>query len=171
MTQFTIRNLTPQDFEQVYQVAKRSWLFTYKDIFDQKFIEGFVKKHYSPVALKNHLEWVKENGGWSKVVENQEGKIVGFCFIGPFKNSLWRLWRIYLDPEFIGQGIGSSLLQEGEKFLKDSGIDQYIVFVHPKNKIGISFYQKMGFTRVPEESQEKLYSVSPKEEIGFIKTL
>ena len=167
----TIRSLTPSDFHQVYEVAKRSWLFTYKLIFSEKFITAFVKQHYSPDALQKHLEWVQLNGGWSTIVETDNNKIIGFCFIGPFKETLWRLWRIYLDPDYIGQGIGTQILEAGEEFLKRSKILQYLVFVHPKNQIAIEFYKRRGFTPISPSEQEERYGIPPAEERGFIKNL
>lgn len=172
MTQFTIRNLTPQDFEQVYEVAKKAWVYFYKDIYPKDFIENFVDKNYSKQAMQQHLGWVKENGAWSIVVEDSTNRnIIGFAFVGPYKEKLWRLWRMYLLPEFINQGIEEEIIKRAEQFLKSKGISRYITFVHKDDTYSLALYPRLGFKQVSEKDQRDVYGVSAEEEVGFVKVI
>ena len=56
--------------------------------------------------------------------------------------------------EYIGQGIGQGLLEPGEKFLLEHGINAYFCFVHKDNDIGQRFYSRSGFQRIPEKDQD-----------------
>ncbi|MDW8234901.1 MAG: GNAT family N-acetyltransferase, partial [Roseiflexaceae bacterium] len=56
-----------------------------------------------------------------------------------------QLFRIYLLPTYIGRGIGSGLLQRGEAFLRDQGVDSYFCYVHKDNELGKRFYLRQGF--------------------------
>jgi ribosomal protein S18 acetylase RimI-like enzyme len=61
-----------------------------------------------------------------------------------------KLFRIYLLPEFLRQGIGGLLLAKGEQYLRKQGFSSYFCFVHNANELGKRFYEKQGFHHVPE---------------------
>ncbi len=134
------------------EVALKSWLFTYKNIYSEDFIKKFIEKNYSQEAVKNALRWAEKNNGWNYIAKDGE-KIVGYITIGPHEKT-WRLWRIYLLPEYIGKGIGNELLQLGEAFLKKQKAKSYFTFVHKNNEIGKKFYLKNGFKHFPEKDDE-----------------
>jgi len=80
------------------------------------------------------------------------------------KNLPLELFRIYLDPAIIGQGLGKDLLEKVENFVRNTGEKSYIVGVHEKNIIGLNFYKKMGFEPFKSNSEAE-------GEIYFIKHL
>ena len=63
------------------------------------------------------------------------------------------LFRIYLLPEFFGQGIGGLLLAKGEQYLSQQGLSSYFCFVHSANELGKRFYKKQGFHHVSERDE------------------
>jgi ribosomal protein S18 acetylase RimI-like enzyme len=64
------------------------------------------------------------------------------------------LYRIYLLPAYIGQGIGRKLLEHGEKFLMEHGVNTYSCFVHKDNEIGKRFYVSRGFQHITEKDHD-----------------
>jgi ribosomal protein S18 acetylase RimI-like enzyme len=50
-----------------------------------------------------------------------------------------------VDPKFIGKGIGSFLLKELEKELKDRKIKKLFTFTNKSDEEVIHFYRKNGF--------------------------
>lgn len=156
----TYEPLQNHQAKELKNVALKSWLFTYKDIYSKDFIKNFIVENYSEEAITNALKWAEENSGWSYIAKDGD-KIVGYITIGPQENT-WRLWRIYLLPEYIGKGIGNKLLELGEEFLKKQQTSNYFVFVHKNNQIGKGFYLKKGFEHIPEkDNDEEWYMEKP----------
>jgi hypothetical protein len=49
-----------KDAEQVFEVAKRAWKETYKEIFDNDFIIQFVNRAYAPDNLRNTISYIQK---------------------------------------------------------------------------------------------------------------
>ena len=76
------------------------------------------------------------------------------------KNLPMQLFRIYLEPEILGIGLGKMLLENVEQFVKQEKQDSYIVGVHERNVIGRKFYEKNGFiilTKISDTEGEIYY--------------
>jgi RimJ/RimL family protein N-acetyltransferase len=91
---------------------------------------------------------VAQNEIFFAVAENETG-VIGFCNIGQTQQGV-ELFRIYMLPEFIGQGIGGFLLAKGEQYLRKQGYSSYFCFVHSANEAGKRFYEKQDFHHVAE---------------------
>lgn len=147
-----IRSIVESDAKGIYETALAGWHYTYKDIFPPKFIDNFVERNYAPEVSLRLLPRV-EAGDQFFHVAVQETSVVGFCNITNMTEGM-ELRRIYLRPEFIGQGIGQALLDEGETFIRAKGIDRYFCFVHQDNELGKRFYAKNGFVHQPQHDQD-----------------
>ncbi|MBS4210212.1 GNAT family N-acetyltransferase [Bacillus sp. FJAT-50079] len=140
---FTIRGMREKDIQQVQQIAKTSWNYTYEGIIPPKIQENFLTSAYSETMmqkrLKNTFIWVSEI----------DGKIVGFANFSPVKeNDEAELAAIYLHPDYLGKGIGTALLNEGIQTLK--GAKAIFINVEKDNIIGTTFYKAKGFKVVSE---------------------
>jgi diamine N-acetyltransferase len=142
----TVRPLESQDIPAVRALALRAWEYTYRTIFDEKFIEEFIARNYSAEALGSLLPRL-EAGSMCFYLAEQASGIVGFCNIG-IRLSVAELHRIYLLPTHIGRGIGHQLLEAGEKFLLDHGIRGYFCMVQEENELGKAFYLRNGFRHI-----------------------
>src|SRR5262245_59124894 len=71
-------------------------------------------------------------------------QIIGFCNIGMATRGA-QLFRIYLQPAYMGQGSGSALVERGEGFVRERGFPFYYCFVHKHNELGKRFYLRRGF--------------------------
>ena len=146
------RSIKETDALKIQAVALEAWQFTYHSIFDQKFIENFVNQNYAPKATISSLTHLQSGRMFFHVAEH-ESKIIGFCNIGIHEQTAV-LYRIYLLPSYIGQGIGQNLLQLGEVFLTKNGISVYHCFVHQNNEIGKRFYLRQGFQHIAENDRD-----------------
>ena len=81
-------------------------------------------------------------------------EIIGFCNIGLTPQGA-QLFRIYLHPTAIGQGIGATMLQRGEQFIRTHSHTTYFCFVHSRNELGKRFYERQGFQHRVELDQEE----------------
>ncbi|WP_412674524.1 GNAT family N-acetyltransferase [Aneurinibacillus aneurinilyticus] len=140
---FTIRKMQKEDIQQVQQVSKASWNYTYEGIIPFEIQESFLKFAYSDEMMQRRLEnsfiWVAE----------VDRKIVGFANFSPVKeDGETELTAIYLNPEHQGKGIGTALLNEGIINLEDA--KEIFINVEKDNSIGTTFYKAKGFKVVSE---------------------
>jgi ribosomal protein S18 acetylase RimI-like enzyme len=131
-----IRHAEPEDAEKIHDVALKSWKDTYSHILSEKTIEEVIEDWYSIEDLREHTEhpifYVAENGE----------EVIGFVH-ATVENKKATLHRIYLDPEYQGQGIGSKLYEKTENDLKQDA-DKIGRELLAENKKGNNFYQKQG---------------------------
>lgn len=157
---FIVRELQKSDVDAVLTLAMKSWKYTYKNIYAEDFIENYVNRAYRKEALENVVEQSKQELCKFYVLQDATFKtIAGFSQIG--YDRYWekgkkelplRLFRIYINPKLLRNGLGKLLLQNVERFVKQEGQKSYIVGVHEKNSIGRNFYEKMGFKLTSKES-------------------
>jgi GNAT superfamily N-acetyltransferase len=105
-----------------------------------------------PVALSDFEYWVYNlpPGRISRrmVVENEEHFIIGYSFAG---HEVWSpaghfsVWLI-VDPAFRGQGTGTLLYDELERFVLANGADELIMEVNENDPPSQCFAEKRGFT-------------------------
>ena len=147
-----IRPLRELDAPGIHTVALEAWRHTYRTIFDERFIEDFVNRHYAPEATLSLFPRIRSGSMFFDVAE-YESRVIGFCNIG-INNQSAELYRIYLLPAFIGQGIGQRFLERGEAFVAEHGIGSYFCFVHKNNEIGKRFYVRSGFKHISENDKD-----------------
>jgi len=147
-----VRPLREEDASSIHAVALEAWQYTYRSIFEQEFIENFVNRNYAPEAIISLFPRLQSGTMYFYVAEH-ESKIIGFCNIG-INEQAAELYRIYLLPFYIGQGIGQKLLKLGEKFIAENGISIYHCFVHKNNEIGKRFYLRSGFQHIAEKDHD-----------------
>lgn len=141
--EFIIRKMQKEDIQQVQQVSKASWNYTYEGIIPFEIQESFLKFAYNDEMMQRRLEnsfiWIAE----------VNGKIVGFANFSPVKeDGETELTAIYLNPEYQGKGIGTALLNEGIINLEDA--KEIFINVEKDNSIGTTFYKAKGFKVVSE---------------------
>lgn len=81
----------------------------------------------------------------SMLVAEEDDKIVGSLYvITEFAPSLFRL---SVDPDYQGRGIGTALGTRGEEILRSRGYKQVSISVNERNKRLLETYEKNGFDR------------------------
>lgn len=151
MTDIIYRPFTARDAPAVFQVALEAWRYTYRGLYDAAYIETFVHTHYAPDRLAVLVPQVQSRAIFFEVAVQQE-QIVGYCHLGFTKRGA-ELFRLYLLPASIGQGIGWEMLQRGEAFVMAQGVHTYGCFVHKDNELGKRFYRRHGFRHVAVQDQ------------------
>jgi len=152
MPTITYRTFQPDDAEAVHATAAEAWQFTYATIFTPAFIEQFVQTYYAPDRLRETAAHIATGRTWFEVALDGN-QVVGFCQVGITDRGA-ELWRIYLRPLYIGQGVGGVLLHHAEAFVRGRGLSSYSCFVHAKNDRGKQFYLRNGFEHYPERDRD-----------------
>lgn len=141
-----IRHAEPSDAEEIHDVALKSWKDTYSHILSEEAIEEVIEDWYSVKELQEQTEHP------IFYVAEERDEVVGFVH-ATVEDEKATLHRIYLDPEYQGQGIGSKLYQKAETAIRKEA-DKIELEVLAENTKGNSFYQKQGFKEQKTEEIE-----------------
>jgi ribosomal protein S18 acetylase RimI-like enzyme len=68
--------------------------------------------------------------------------------------------RLAVDPAYEGQGVATSLLQDGLGWLARRRVTDILVNTHLDNQRALSLYQRIGFEQLPENLQVMELSLS-----------
>ena len=156
MPLITYRAFQEPDAEAVHACALAAWQHTYQGIFSASFILEFVQSAYHPDQLRGLAGLVADDALFFDLALDDQ-IIIGFCNIGLTPTPT--LYRIYLQPAYIGTGIGTALLGRGERFLARHGVGVYQCFVHKDNQPAQKFYHLHGFLRCPERDRDDEYAL------------
>jgi GNAT superfamily N-acetyltransferase len=135
------------DVVRLGDLARKAWFSAYSSIVSNEQIEYMLFEMYNPdlitkQILEGEIRWL---------VGTEDLTWIGFASFGPHpKNQgVYRLHKLYLDPDFKGQGLGKSLLEDVIKQVPKE-IKQLELNVNKQNP-ALAFYKKMGFTILREE--------------------
>ena len=141
-----VRHAEQEDAKKIHNVALKSWKNAYSHILSNNAIEEVINEWYSIESLKEDIEHP------SFFIAEKNSEIVGFVHATQ-KEGIAQLHRIYVDPEYQRQGIGSSLYNKMESELP-SKTEELHLEVLKQNKSGKQFYKKQGFQIATEEEIE-----------------
>ena len=99
------------------------------------------------------VEGVLEEDPCQVLVAEADEKIVGYILyiIKPRTRLVKRhscavIYDLYVFPEYRGRGIGSSLLREALRRIRDRGVECVELTVWVRNKRALDLYKRFGFT-------------------------
>jgi len=133
-----IRIATVRDINAIQNIAYTTWPSTYKRIITNEQIEYMLEKMYSQDVLENQFY-----EGIQFLVAEVDNEIVGFASYGLQQDNIYKLHKLYVNPDVQKSGAGKALL-------KELGGKQLELQVNRKNK-AVGFYEKMGFEIVKSE--------------------
>lgn len=143
----------PQDAEGINEVIKLSWYATYitpeigvtREDIDLMYTQS--EKRQIEV-FKHRAENPKDDD--ISLVAKDDEKVVGFIRVKIFPDHI-RVRTMYVHPEYMGKGIGTSLWNEMQKLLSK---DRLVIAYPTEHTKSVDWYKKMGFV----ETGEKLVS-------------
>lgn len=138
----------PHDASQIAQIHVKTWQYAYKGQIPDSYLDS--------------LSIEKRSKGWKKQIQNAKekdhvfvaeinGRIVGWCTAGASRDEnamkeAGELQGIYIDPNYIGKGIGSKLMKHALNTLRQEGYKTVTLWVLETNKKTRMFYEKKGWT-------------------------
>jgi mycothiol synthase len=82
------------------------------------------------------------------IVEDQEGTAVGFCWTKVHPSGDGEIFRIAVDPQNQGRGLGVALLDAGFSYLAgQNDVQRGVLWVDAANKPALALYRSIGMTR------------------------
>ena len=133
----TIRRFVESDVQAIQNIIHRGLREINGKDYPAKLIEEY--------CAYFTLEKIKSHANYAHMYVAVSGKeIVGTGSIAPYWGSLTEsiLLTIYILPEFIGQGVGTAIIQaleQDEYFLRANRIEI------PSSVTAVKFYEKMGY--------------------------
>lgn len=150
-----IRWALPKDAPAIQEVARESWHEAYGDVLGNNRVEKAVSSWYDPEkVISDDIEPVDR----PIFIAETDLDVVGFTEAVPDDENtgLAHLYRIYVKPDYWGNGVGSSLLKQTELELQNRGFEQLQLTVMAKNEVGVGFYESRGFERIATEQNKQL---------------
>lgn len=151
MTDFPaiFRRATAEDAVAVARLHARSWQATYRGLVPDEIIARVVREEATRAERFRELfaDPDDERRGW--VTTHQEA-VVGMAISGPShdpdaSDRTGEIEAIYLEPEFIGRGIGRSLLAHVANDLRDQGFEEATLWVLDSNTRARRSYEAAGW--------------------------
>ena len=157
-----IRKATSEDVQGIIHVCSAGYRNTYPNLLPRKYIEKIIADFYTEERIRKEiLDTGREWNGWYVALDGE--RVVGAGgggFTGP---ETAELYVLYLDPERRREGIGRKLLEAITYDQKLQGAKEQWVSVAKGNRMGIPFYEAVGFRL---RGEQPTYALP--EEAGFI---
>jgi GNAT superfamily N-acetyltransferase len=149
MNDVALRSAEESDVAAIADVARASWHAAYDDILGPETVDDTVDEWYDEQELLDAV-----GGACFLVAETED--VIGFAHASELadKTGVAELYRLYVDPEYWGNGVGSKLLSRVEDVLRERGVDRLQTIVIEANDVGRTFYEDRGFGPVKELSSE-----------------
>jgi ribosomal protein S18 acetylase RimI-like enzyme len=150
-SQISIRYASQQDAGLLADLGAKTFIQTYSESNPFENIDAYVKEFFSPEKQKTEIS----DSSNLFLIAEYEGQVFGYAQVSSgnqtpeitSKNPI-ELVRIYLLPEFIGKGLGSSLMQACLQESLARGHDAIWLGVWEHNQRAIAFYEKWGFKKI-----------------------
>ncbi|WP_135826900.1 GNAT family N-acetyltransferase [Halorussus ruber] len=154
MDDHTIRPAETGDVADVRRVARESWHAAYDDLLGPEPVESVVDEWYDLNQLRRSVE---RDDGVFLVAESEEengSTVVGFAQGVLAEDEAAELPRIYVHPDYWGEGAGSAMLERVESWLTDRGAERLRLIVLADNEVGNAFYESNGYRTVGSRESE-----------------
>lgn len=137
-----LRPATEAEIPLIQTLAHRIWAEVYPGIISPEQIEFMLGWMYSGEQLQREIR--EEEVRFFLLC--REGSPIGFAALGPGEQPHEaHLHKLYLLPEFHGQGLGSAALARLKEQARSRGARHLSLRVNRKNHNAIRCYQRCGF--------------------------
>lgn len=142
-----IHKASVADIPVIHAMASIVFPETYKEILSPDQIDYMMEWMYSEESL--HRQMTEE--GHIYYITYQDGKPAGYLSIQPEGEDIYHLQKLYILPAYQGLHLGERLFRQAITAIKElhPSSCQMRLNVNRHNK-ALTFYQKMGMTKVDE---------------------
>lgn len=137
-----IRRLKPSDSRsEISRIYEESWKYAYRGIIPQSYLDSIPSGQWA-----NGID----RDGRHSLILLDEGQMIGTSSFGKSRFSEWSDWgeiiSIYLLPEYMGKGLGGSLLNAALCELGQMGFSRCFLWVLEENVRARHFYERARFS-------------------------
>jgi ribosomal protein S18 acetylase RimI-like enzyme len=158
MKHFQIIEANDSHIDFLAHFGQKSFIDTYKEALSLKDLEAYTNNVFSisniTAAIKNPLityfvckDLESNLYGYSKLIQSSPPECI-------HSNSSIELQRLYIDKNYIGQGLGKLLLTHTELHAENLGFNSIFLKVWDGNIIAIKKYLKWNYSIVGKENYQ-----------------
>lgn len=123
-----------------------------KEVYDYYILNSTATFHTEPVTIDEIKTFLPvEIKKYPSFLVCYNDEVCGYCFINRYKarSAYDRTAEItiYLQPEFLGKGIGKEVLVRMEKIAIENGIAVLIALITSENTDSIKTFEKLGYEK------------------------
>jgi L-amino acid N-acyltransferase YncA len=148
MSVFDVRPAVLHDAATIAQIHVDAWKYAYKGLVAEADLQTLsIQKRLA--MWREAIEYA-EPQVWVACDALQE--VVGFVAFDrsrdpKTKATVGEVWALYLKPDCIGLGVGSTLWGAARDACEDEGFTDITAWVFARNELGLRFYDAMGCKR------------------------
>lgn len=164
----SIRPATPDDASAVRAVGRASWHAAYDDLLGSERVDETIDEWWDLPGLRRATGRDDDVFLVAVTPEAANGAVAGVAHAHPDRGEagVYELGRIYVHPDWWGEGLGTALLDGVRQRLPDA-TERLRLVVLADNDVGVSFYESYGFERVEsrvaglgDDHEECVYEVT-----------
>jgi ribosomal protein S18 acetylase RimI-like enzyme len=159
----SVRYARPSDAAELARIFIESWQDTYAGLISHSLL--------SAMSLRGHTaRWqaTMRGPGAVLVAEDAAHGAIGLASVGVARDSTLgyegEIYTLYVDPAFLGRGVGRMLMGGAFETFKDRKLRSCIVWAHAQNN-ACFFYERLGGKRVAVRTVSLMGAPTP--EVGF----
>src|SRR6478752_143015 len=145
--QLKIRPANLEDINIIGLLAHEIWPKVYDYMISPEQIQYMLNMFYTPESLNSQM--VEQHHIFFLAEFNN--KPVGFASVGKLDEEVFKLHKLYVQPELQGKGIGKFLVEAVLDETVEKGGKRIQLNVNRNNK-SITFYQNLGFSITGEQN-------------------
>ena len=143
----------------------RAWRWAYRGLLPDAYLDGLAQQLAQREAM-----WRRtlRGGGPDRPVwiAERDGRLAGFCSTAPATGDLpdtAEVHAIYLEPDFVGTGVGAALMRCALADLRARGVRTAILWVLDTNARARRFYEQGGWWADGPTRVEEVWGASVRE--------
>lgn len=145
----TFRDAAAEDAGLISHIFSTSWRKTYCGLIPEDYLHRLPDDYWVP-SLRSWLE----SGQLYGLLALEDKRPVGCAIYGRGRDAAYGDWgeivSLYVLPECMRCGVGSALLDETLRLLREEGYARCYLWAIEGNAIADGFYRKHGFRRTDE---------------------
>ena len=148
-----LRTPSLDDLGALAQLGSDTFVETFGDLYRPEDLQSFLTGVYSEKSVLEELN----NPDLHFQVLTKGDDFVGYAKIGPVhvpaenpSPAAMELWQLYVRQEFIGQGLGKTLMAWAEAQFATRKASEVYISVFKENERAIRFYKSHGYEIVGE---------------------
>jgi ribosomal protein S18 acetylase RimI-like enzyme len=164
MPTISVRKAQLSDAVAIAKIHIGTWQCAYRGQIPDEYLDALSVEARARTWRDRLAE---SNPSPQNFVAELDGRVVGFCGVGPCRDEdmddhTGELWSIYIDAQFMGRGAGSALLETGLQYLRDRGYRRATLWVLTSNHQTRQWYQRRGWmadgkTKIDERDDFSLH--------------
>ena len=142
-----LRKASLEDKTELKQICISGYSICFADYWNANGLEWYLNEQFGDQKLKTDL--ANKNIDYYIIYDTKD--LIGFVKVNSNPNPTFptqvttELEKMYVLPEFKGQGIGRKVLTEVINIIQKRGSRMFFLDVLDTNKSAIEFYKKLGF--------------------------